>query len=328
MKPKPFVEDFHPFLQAINTKKNEGHLHVNSENFRYDEITKEKPKDTYRVFVLGGSTVYDEWHAYEKSLVKQIEDSLRKHYPNKKIQVINAGYSRYTSEHSLILYQTKISDFDPDLIVIWQGFNDMYQSCNPGFLPKSEYKSDYSHFYEVLSNVVNNYFNYQIKFYVAEKIIKSFTENYYSDLRSMIKPAAQTPQRKYEDINFPSLQAYVRNMNYIVKLAKSDNVPIIIGNQANQYADDPRAYGLGQYYCNRNGIYASQNSLKKGIALFNNASKKIAEEQNIPFIDIDSKLPKTWRYFKDDAHYTDEGNKIVADTVYGAIVKSGYLEKQ
>jgi hypothetical protein len=66
------------------------------------------------VFVTGGSTVFDEWQSYETTLVKQLEDLLRKQYPNRKIQVINAGYLRYTSEHTLILYATKLADYHPD----------------------------------------------------------------------------------------------------------------------------------------------------------------------------------------------------------------------
>lgn len=142
MYPKPKVEDFHPFLQAVNTKQNESAWHVNSDGFRYDEITKEKPKDTYRVFITGGSTVFDEWQPYEQTLVKQVENLLIAHYPERKIQVINAGYLRYTSEHTLILYATKSSDYDPDLIVVWQGFNDLYYSCAPPYLTTGEYKAD------------------------------------------------------------------------------------------------------------------------------------------------------------------------------------------
>ena len=102
MSPKPKLEDFHPFLQAMNTQKNESFWHVNSDGFRYDEITKDKPKDVYRIFITGGSTVFDEFQPYEKTLVKQVEDLLKKHYPNRKIQVINAGYLRYTSEHKYL----------------------------------------------------------------------------------------------------------------------------------------------------------------------------------------------------------------------------------
>jgi len=181
MRPKPLVENFHPFLQSINTKTNDSAFHVNSDGFRYDEIQKKKPKDTYRIFVMGGSTVFDEWHGYDQSLVKQVENLLRKKYPKRKIEVINAGYNRYTSEHSLILYETKVSDYQPDLVIIWQGFNDMYMSCTPDYQSNGPYKSDYSHFYGVLANVVNSYFNYSPRSYVFEIVKKSFREKFFAE---------------------------------------------------------------------------------------------------------------------------------------------------
>jgi len=330
MKPKPYVEDFHPFLQAMTTKKNEGYLHVNSESFRYDEMTVAKPTGVYRIFLVGGSTVYDKTRSYDQSISKVVENQLRKHYHTDKIQVINAGYERYTSEHSLILYETKIQDYQPDLIVYWQGFNDMYYSCIPdipGFSPIKTYKNDYSHFYEVLDNVVNGYFNYYLHSLVVDRLTKAFTQNFYADLRNRIpKPKSQVT---YRDItNWPSLDAYIRNTSDMVKLAKSDNVKIIIGNQPNHYNSNPKNYGLMQYYCRNGNVYASPKSINKGMALFNKASKDIANKNDVPFVDLESQLPKTDQYFTDDVHYTDAGDKKVADTVYKAIASSNYLENK
>lgn len=326
MKPKPFVEDFHPFLQQMNTKKNEGYLHVNSDNFRYDEMTKDKPDDVYRIFIVGGSTVFDEPRPYEKSLVKQVENSLGKYYPDKKIQVINAGVNRYTSQHSLILYETKIVDYHPDLIVIYQGFNDMINSCTPDFSPIRTYKNDYSHFYQILSNIIDGYFNWNVRFISLDRLMKTINENFYADIRTKL-PSKQ-PEITYTDaIDFPSLNAYTRNMNNIVTLAQANNVKVIIGNQANHYNNDPKNYLLAQYFCKKGNEFISTNALNKGMTLFNEASKKIAEEKNVPFIDIESQLPKTDRYLTDDVHYTDEGDKKVAEAVYKAIIKSSYLEE-
>ncbi len=326
MKPKPYVENFHPFLQFIPTKKNESSLHINSDSFRYDEISKKKPSDVYRIFIIGGSTVFDKDRPYEKSLVKQVENSLRKEYPNRKIQVINAGYERYTSEHSLIVFETKVADYDPDLIFIFQGFNDLIYSCTPDFSPIKTYKNDYSHFYQVLSNVIDNYFNWKFQFISVNRLFKGFKENFYSDLRS--KLPSPKPEIKYTDeISFPSLNAYTRNMNHIVKLAKAEDVKVIMGNQANHYNNDPKNYGLAQFFCKKGNTHISTKSLNKGMSLFNEASRKIADENDIPFVDIESQIPKNSRFLTDDVHYTNEGDNKVADIIFKAIVKSSYLNE-
>lgn len=326
MKPKPYVEDFHPFLQAINTKKNEGYLHVDSAGFRYDEISPNKPKGVYRVFVLGGSTVLDQFRPYDQTLVKQIEDKLRIHYPNKNIQVINAGYARYTSEHSLILYETKVQDYHPDLVVLFQGFNDLYYSCTPSFSPIRTYQNDYSHFYEVLTNITNSYFNYQLSFDVLDRIAKAFQDNFYSDIRNKL-PSLSAKTTYTAMNNFPSLNAYTRNTKDIVKLVKADNVKMILGNQPVHYNGDPKNYGLVEYYCRNGNVLVSPKSITKGMQEFNNETKQIAQQYHIPFVDLASQIPPNDQYFTDDVHYTDLGDDKVAQLLYNAIVKSGYVNQ-
>lgn len=64
-KNKNAIYGFHPFLQnTLNIKDND--LHINSHGFRADEITKAKPEGTYRIFVVGGSTVLCDKVPFEK----------------------------------------------------------------------------------------------------------------------------------------------------------------------------------------------------------------------------------------------------------------------
>jgi lysophospholipase L1-like esterase len=325
-KPKPFVENFHPFLQYIPTKKNDSNMHINSDSFRYDELTKDKPKGTYRIFILGGSTVFDKPRPYEKSITKTVENLLQKKYPDKKIQVINAGYERYTSEHSLIVYETKVADYHPDMIVIWQGFNDIIYSCTPDFSPIRTYKNDYSHMYQVISHPIDDYFNWRFNSIVLSRIQKALFENFYADIRFRIpKP---NDQIKYtDDIDFKSIDAYKRNMEYIVKAAKADNVKILIGNQPVHYDGNPVHYGLVEYFCKKNPrLYISTKAIDKGMKMFNDSTFEIAKKYDIPFIDLVKAIPVSDEYLTDDVHYTDKGDEKVAQTVYEEIVKSGYLE--
>jgi lysophospholipase L1-like esterase len=327
IKPKPGIENFHPYLQYITDKKIDGHMHINSDNFRYDELTKDKPENTYRIFFLGGSTVYDKDRPYEKSITKIVENKLRKKYPEKNTQVINAGYERYTSQHSLIVYQTKIADFDPDMIVIWQGFNDMYMSCTPDFIPVKTYKNDYSHFYQVLSNIIDNYFNWRFHFVVLDRFKKAFAENFYADIRN--KFTKSNNKIEYTDnINFKSINAYKRNTQYLIKAANADNVKIIMGNQPNHYNNDPKNYGLMQYFCKKsNSEHISIKKINEGMKMFNDATQNIADKYQIPFVDLEKALPKNSKYLTDDVHYTDLGDRKVAEEIYNAITESIYLEQ-
>ena len=121
------IDNFNPFLQSQIAKQE--NLTVNSLGFRGEEISAKKPKNTFRIVILGGSTVLNREVPFEQNAARLLEKKLRKQYPDKKIEIINAGKDYYTSEHSLIQYMFKISDLNPDLVIMWQGVNDMLMSC-------------------------------------------------------------------------------------------------------------------------------------------------------------------------------------------------------
>jgi len=166
-------------------------LHVNSLGFRGEEIQQTKPKNTFRLAVLGGSTVLNQEVSYEKNAVRLLEEKLQKYYPDKKIEVINAGKDGYNSEHSLIQYMFKIKDLDPDLIIMWHGANDMGESCSTGDITYGDYKSDYSHQFGPLAHIVFNYFRpqplIQIKLVSVDFLFRALNDNLYSDFTNKIK---------------------------------------------------------------------------------------------------------------------------------------------
>lgn len=118
------VNRFHPYLQSKLVKTG-GDLHINSTGFRNDEITLQKPPNTYRIVILGGSTAFGDWVAYDHNSAKLLQDLLNKHY-SKHIEVINAAVSGYNSEQSIIDYTFRITDYKPDMVIMWHGINDMY----------------------------------------------------------------------------------------------------------------------------------------------------------------------------------------------------------
>lgn len=339
----PVIENYHPFLQnqlSVVNNKSIVNLHIDSEGFRYDEVRKEKKKGTIRIFVLGGSTVLSVEEPYEKNLVRLLEKNLRMKYPEKHIEVINAGNSWYTSEHSLIQYLFKIRDFHPDMIIVWQGINDLYNSCSPENFARGSYKSDYSHFYGVAAGMV--FETFQQKPFISvnlsnffprgtpqrslaiQAITTFFRRNFYSDVVDIyIHKFPNKLPYPIKTHNFPSINAFSRNMNYMVSITKSDNVKLILANQPYLYdmKYKNRSWFV-QDLCTVNNEYPDTASLIYGINLFNDASKKIANKNNIQFVDLASQIPKKDEYFLDDVHFTEKGNKKVADVLYTFIVNN------
>lgn len=101
-------------------------VNINSHGFRGPEIFIEKPDDTYRIFVVGGSTTFSiralsDQHTIPGYLQQKFDEVGL----DKKIEVINAGIDAVTSTDELQLVKSKIVHYKPDLIIIYDGHNDV-----------------------------------------------------------------------------------------------------------------------------------------------------------------------------------------------------------
>jgi len=330
------IDNFNPFLQS-QIAKQEG-LTVNSLGFRGGEISAQKPNGTYRIVVLGGSTVLNREVPFEENAVRVLEKMLRSHYPNKKIEVINAGKDFYTSEHSLIQYMFKISDLNPDLIIMWHGANDESMSCPiEGVISHGSYKPDYSYYYGAVAKIVFDYFKpqpiIQIKFVTLDFLLKAMGDNLYSDITNRFEEASRQFAAKEYMLNkntvsvrnFPSIDAYKRNLEYLIELTRDKGTPLILGNQPNLYK---QSYTLQEVEkimyptvaCRANGKNYDLASLKYGIDLFNQATEQVARENNTMYIDLERQVPKNLTYFLDSIHYTEKGDGQIANTLYNYIL--------
>ena len=103
-----------------------GKPNFNSLGFRGDEFSQTKPLNTYRIFMVGGSTTLGNGESSVDTttpgILKKIFDS---YDSGQKIEVINAGFSGGNSSTELNLIKQKLMMLSPDLIIIYDGWNDL-----------------------------------------------------------------------------------------------------------------------------------------------------------------------------------------------------------
>jgi hypothetical protein len=88
-----------------------------------------KPADVFRVIVLGGSTVEgvgvkSPLESLPSKLQLLLERELSQ--PSKKVEVINAGISHFTSDQEYLLLIADLLRFEPDLVIAYDGWNDSH----------------------------------------------------------------------------------------------------------------------------------------------------------------------------------------------------------
>lgn len=141
---------------------------INSLGFRGREIAKIKSKNITRIITLGGSTTFgvgasDDEYTYPALLEKYLNERFSKKKP---IEVINAGIPGAKSINLLNFLKAELLDLNPDILIIFSGWNDWNYFKVQGFQYVA-YQSplylfnilltDYSVFYSKLRNVITGY---------------------------------------------------------------------------------------------------------------------------------------------------------------------------
>ena len=108
-------------------------ISINSHGFRGPEFEVPKPDGTYRVFVIGGSSVFGTGTVDNATIPAHLERMYREADLPFRVEVINAGILGAQSYIEHMLVKDKILWMDPDLLIVYDGKNDIGRAINnPG----------------------------------------------------------------------------------------------------------------------------------------------------------------------------------------------------
>ena len=97
----------------------------NSEGFRGPEFLKEKPDNTYRIFVLGGSTTFGDGNDDNETWPYYLQEIFDDADLSYDVEVINAGISSAWSGSETEMIREKLLGYNPDMLMIYDGWNDV-----------------------------------------------------------------------------------------------------------------------------------------------------------------------------------------------------------
>ena len=101
---------------------------LNSRGFSGPEFSSIKPPDTYRVFTLGGSTTFGTNQFHSETWPGYLQQIFDGEELGVNVQVINAGISGYSSTAEYQMLKTRLIDYQPDLVIMYDGWNDLKAS--------------------------------------------------------------------------------------------------------------------------------------------------------------------------------------------------------
>ncbi|MCA9006864.1 MAG: SGNH/GDSL hydrolase family protein [Planctomycetaceae bacterium] len=104
--------------------------------FRPQSFPINKPVDTFRIFVLGGSTVQGRPYAVETSFTAWLKINLQAAEPERHFEVINCGGVSYAS-YRLVPILRETLQYKPDLYIVYTGHNEFLEERTYGNLKQS-----------------------------------------------------------------------------------------------------------------------------------------------------------------------------------------------
>jgi tetratricopeptide (TPR) repeat protein len=132
-----------------------------------DKFLKQKPTNSYRIFVMGESTVqgfpYDANLAFSRILYRRLQDI----FPERFIEVVNLGLTAINS-YTLLDLTDEMLEQQPDLVLIYAGHNEYYGALGvasmengsiPHWLKKLHLKLIHLRIYQLLQRGIGNIFN-------------------------------------------------------------------------------------------------------------------------------------------------------------------------
>lgn len=337
--PRRNIAGYHPYLQNVPVP-GDTVQHINRWGFRGEDIEQVKPPNTYRIFALGGSTVYCGQVDFEHTFCRVLEKRLRQAYPQVRIEVQNAGVDSHTLQHSIFRLLFTVQDFHPDLIISLQGFNDLLRSYTPPYVSIGPFQPDYGHYLGTTARMYHEYAQAESRFtfITVQQVADLLDTKWFSDFRHPYEPARGVVEIPYAD--WKSLPCFARNYRDLITIVRAKRIDLVMASQASLYHEQATGEEWARIQKSRaesfhRGLILNDKmeapdlaSFCRGLELFNETSRTIAREQGVVFVDLDKHLPKQVQYFTDDVHYTELGNQVVADAFAEAILANRFVDRK
>lgn len=190
---------------------------INSNGFRGANWSIEKGPGTKRVLILGSSTAFGHGVNDDEVFAVVLEKNLKALYPKQNVEVLNGAIPGYLSIQDFMSLSTKVLSYKPDMIVIFNGWNDFHNgsAIEPG-------KPVQSWLFQ----------EFEMAF---EKKPKTWSPLEYSSLyRSFQKKLNKVKQSRNKEVFKPNPRAlsdYIHHLDLTAKLAKSYGIKVLIAPQ-------------------------------------------------------------------------------------------------
>ena len=293
-----FFDDPNDFISPFFTTYQQPRpiVHRDSYEFLNGSVARQRPPDEIRVLCLGGSTTvnFRAGISYTDVLEQRFAESADDGW---RVRFLNAGGEGYSTAQMLVNLSLRNIDVQPDIVTVYENVNDLAANFFGAGV-----QSDYANKY-----LTDFYLGFRHRTGLVAELTKVSRLARFAFGRIM---AFAYPERVMDETRdwVPGLVYFQRNLRSIIAVAREHGIRIVLMSQAAR--DDYRR--------------------DAGFTAYNDATRKVAEQEGVAFIDVAEGVTDD-RYFLEDAiHNTREGVEAVAERMYepvAAMIEQVKLER-
>lgn len=342
--PPHFRETFSLDLDVLKGASHESNLTINAQGMRGDPLPE---GERYRLLAIGGSTTIctylDDGDAWPHLVQRRLEDALGKN----SVWVGNVGRPGHITAHHRLQLEKLLAQYpEIDAVLILVGINDMLSRISslrdPIALPPPGSNQQLRGVFSIFPG-----WDADSPWYRRTRIAQLLTTRSWSlpgqraqgplvDARGEFVLRARDHRRQARSFleELPGLPdglaVYQRSLNQIVDAAQAAGVRLIFLTQPTLWregltAEEEASLWMGGPRFDRlapGAEFYSVRALADGMARYNQTLLRVCRERGVECIDVASQLSRDGVVFWDDAHFTVEGSRRLAQLV------SDYLRAQ
>ncbi len=270
---------------------------VNAHGFRGPEFSVPKPEGVFRILTLGGSAVWDsdvtaDDRTWSARLGEKLNARLTRDGRALRVEVVNGGVPGYTSAETFMNLVWRGVPLEPDMVIVYQGYNDYKPNRHPRFTP------DYSH-WRALDHTP------------LRRLARSSRAVYYL---TRFAGALQPRPPAFDTAAESGVTAFQDNLASLVVLARARGIEPVLST-----------YGLSATERNLRDHPEKLRELERFLPMltfagvldahrrYNQAVLDLGERLGVPVVRIAEGVPAAFDHYTDHVHFTDRGADRAAE---------------
>jgi lysophospholipase L1-like esterase len=279
---------------------------TNERGFRGGAVTSPKPGGRRRIVVLGGSAVFGSGASSDAATFPALLQAVLHARGRREVEVVNAGAPAYVSGQELARLIYEIMDLEPDVVIVYDGFNDLNSPLL--FDPRPGYPSNFAWLEQsVHFNSFRTLVAYRARLAVQSSGL-GFWARRLRGARDGVVPSGPA-------VDADIIETYRRNLDRMVSVMRARGIravcvfqPTLLARRQRTAAED----AVVAYMERRHPGYTARFAGLQPRAV--EAMRAVAAARGVPFVDLSGLFDgSTETIFIDTAHVTDRGNALIAE---------------